>query len=265
MKQRMGWGVGLAMIAMLVMAPARGSLVPDGFSELPKGEFKPAALGAREPRLEIDYPGGARKRGVTKGIAVVSILVGADGQPLDFFVSSATDPAFGTALLERARLLTFEPAMFKGTPVAARLNLSYEFEAGSSSLDVMEAARLRMTLNETPSIQPVQENKLDQPLTFTHVGLPRVPAAYAPPGDEPVKVFVTFYVDEEGRTHAPNVESAASPLLFSGAIKAVRQWTFQPPTVNGKPVTVFAGRSVGFIPRNPPATETPAAEAQKSE
>ncbi|ACB75928.1 energy transducer TonB [Opitutus terrae] len=258
---KLGRGVFALLLALGVAPLGWGAVSSPDFPALNEREFKPAALGPREPRLEIDYPGGARMRGVTHGRAVVSVLVGADGQPQDFFVSSAADPAFGAALLDRVRTLTYQAALFRGTPVPARLDVGYQFDALGATLDVMDASRQLSVKSDRAAEQtPVLESKLDHPLEFTDAALPRLPKSYQPTSDEPVRVFVTFYVDGEGHTYAPNVESAPAPVLFSGAIKAVRQWTFQPPTQKGKPVTVFAARSVSFIPRTPAPEQSPAGE-----
>lgn len=247
-------GSALALAASPVIF---ASIVPPGFPALPR-EFKPAALSPREPEIRIDYPGSAAAHGVTQGKAVISVLVGADGKPIDLVAVQYSDKAFADALLDHARYLRYAPGDWQGTAVASRFELGYQFESASTAVNLMEASRLRMDLAPAkPAYAPVSESKLDQPLEFTNVALPKVPVAYAPPNDEPVKVYVTFYVDEEGKVRAPNVESAASPLLFPGAIKAVRTWTFTPPTVQGKPVLVFAGRSVGFVPRTPAAAALP--------
>lgn len=246
-----------AALAIQASSATIASVVPPGFPALPK-EFKPAALSPREPEIKIDYPGSAAAHGVTQGKAVISVLVGADGKPIDMVAIQYSDKAFADALLDHARYLRYAPGDWQGTAVASRFELGYQFESASTSVNMMEASRLRMDLAPAkPAYSPVSESKLDQPLEFTNVALPKVPVAYAPSSDEPVKVFVTFYVDEEGKVRAPNVESAASPLLFPGAIKAVRTWTFTPPTVKGKPVLVFAGRSVGFVPRTPAAAALP--------
>ena len=63
------------------------------------------------------------------------------------------------------------------------------------------------------------EKNLDRPLEFTDVALPKLPADYAAPAGKPVKVFVSFYIDEAGKVHSPRVESAVAPELVAGALK----------------------------------------------
>jgi outer membrane biosynthesis protein TonB len=113
----------------------------------------------------------------------------------------------------------------------------------------LDAARLRNDKQRGTALaySAVTASKLDHGLEFTNAVLPLLPANYPAADGRPVKVFVTFYVDEQGKVRVPNVESAAAPQLIPGAIHAVLQWSFKPPVMNGKPVLVFAGRSVGFV------------------
>ena len=225
---------------------------PPGFPAFGPGEYVQARLGSREPDIQIEFPGGALSRGLSGGSAAVSVLVDAQGKAVDAIVTAYTDPAFGKALYDHVQSLSYDPAKLKGTPVPSRVEIGYRF-TGTASIDAMQAARNKFdSVNGAPVIfSATPESKLDHPLEFTNVALPKVPVGYPTVDDKPVKVFVTFYIDQEGQVHAPNVESSASPALVAGAIKAVRQWTFKPATAGGKTVLVFAGKSVGFVPRNP--------------
>ena len=82
-----------------------------------------------------------------------------------------------------------------------------------------------------------------------NAALPQLPEGFSATEQNPVKVFVTFYVDEDGHVRAPNVESAAVPQLIPGAIAAVQQWSFKHPQAKGKPALVFVGRAIRFVPR----------------
>ena len=242
---------GAAAIGWFMPAAAAAS-TPPGFPPFARDEFSPAGLGPREPELQIDYPGGATTRSIAKGSAVVSVLVDADGKALDFLVMGYTDKAFGSALLARAEHLTYQAAKLKGTPVPARFNLGYSFESQRVAMTPMEASLQKGDGLHAPGLaySAVVEGKLDRPLDFLKVALPPLPADFKPVDDKPVKVYVTFYIDEEGRVRVPTVESAASAKLIPGAIAAVREWAFKPPTAGGKPALVFTGRPVRFIPRD---------------
>jgi hypothetical protein len=235
---------------LLLGAPSRAQN-PANFPEFAKGDYSPAALGPREPELRIDYPGSALARGITNGRAVVSVLVGADGKVMDSLAIGYTDKAFAKALVDHVQSLDYRAATFKGQTVPGRFDIGYQFEKANAELNSMDAGRsmTEQIQGSKLSYSSVSEKKLDRPLEFTNAALPRIPLNFKADSDAPVKVFVTFYVDEEGHVRVPNVDSASSPALIAGALKAVRTWTFKPGTVAGKPVLVYAGRSVGFVPR----------------
>lgn len=241
----------MASLACLFATSLTAEVNAPGFPPFPKKQYQPAGLGPKEADLLIEFPGGATSRGVAKGNAVVSVMVDAGGKATDFLVVSCTDPSFGTALLEQAKVCGFQAAKFKGVAVPARFNLAYTFEAKNMSMTSMDAARHRMddAMGVKQAFSAAAEKDIDRPLEFTNVGIPRLPEGFAAPGNDPVKVFVTFYVDEEGRVREPNVESAVAPELIPGAVAAVLTWSFKPPTVKGKPALVFCGRAVPFAPR----------------
>jgi hypothetical protein len=242
----------------LTLSSAAG-VNPPGYPPFPKAEYKPAGLGPREPDISVDFPGAARAHGLAHGNAVVSVLINAEGKAADFLVIGCTDQVFGTALMEEAKTLKYQAAIFQGVPVSARYNLGYTFTPGSGdmpgskniSVNAMEEMRIHTEKIDKPRLaySAVAESTLDHPPEFTNAALPKMPEGYQAPSDKPVKVFVTFYIDEEGHVREPNVESAASPKLIPGAIDAVLQWSFKPPLLKGKPALVFAGRAVGFVPR----------------
>lgn len=240
--------VALLAVGMVTAATEN----PPGFPRLTAPDYTPAAVSAREPMVLIDYPGGALTKGLGTGNAVVSILVGADGKALDSLVIGYSAEPFGTALMDRVPVLSLQPAMFKGAAVPGRFEFGYSFESRRIEMTPAQKAEHMLTdgRGDRLSYHAVAERTLDHPLELTNPTLPRIPVDFTPPNDEPVRVYVTFYVDEQGNARVPNVESACSPKLFPGAVKAVRLWKFTPPTVNGKPVLVLAGRSVGFVPRD---------------
>lgn len=256
--------IGLVALLGFVLQPVGMSAAgADPLPPLSKREYTPAALGPREPQLRIDFPGGATARGIPQGSAVVAVLVDADGKAAEFQLIGYTDKAFGTALLEHARTRTFQPARYKGVAVPGRFDLGYRFESANTALNPMEASRQRFNqAGGALEYTAVPESKLDRPLEFANVALPRLPEGYDARGRQRVAVSVTFYVDEAGQVRAPTVQSADSARLFAPAIASVRQWSFKPPTVGGKPALVFAGRAVVFLPREPdPAASAAPAKA----
>lgn len=242
------------LAAGIGLGTAEAENTPPGFPPLSKSDFKPATLGPHEPQIKVEFPGAAASRGVPKGSATLSVLIDADGRALDFLVTRYTDRAFGVALLEEARTLEFQPAVLSNLTVPSRLDIAYVFEA-NLAMNVLEASRILNSGGKPRTVYAaVSERKLDEPLELTSAVLPALPEDFPAPADgSPVRVYVTFFVDEEGRARVPNVESASSPLLIPHAIRVVLKWQFTPPTVNGKPALAFAGRPVRFLEQ--PAVE----------
>ena len=115
-------GLGLTLVTVARVHAIQTSPSKDS-------EDRRAGLAPREPALRVEFPNAARARGVSYGRAEASVLVDADGKPLDFLVTSETDPAFGRALIETLQTLVFQPAMLKGLPVPARCGFSFDFSS----------------------------------------------------------------------------------------------------------------------------------------
>ncbi len=225
---------------------------PAGYTPFSNKEFSPAGLGPHEPDLKAEFPGSAATHGISRGSATVSVFINADNRATDFLVVNYTNAAFGTALLETVKTCQFHAAKLKGTAVAGRCDFTYRFETSRAILYASDASNLKGDKISEPALiyNAVSESKLDKALVFSNAVLPLMPEDFKPRDAKPVKVFVTFFIDEEGRVRIPNVESAVSPLLIPDALRAVLQWSFAPPQVKGKPVLVFTGRLVRFVPRS---------------
>ena len=225
---------------------AQAAKLPNGFA--PLQDYTPADLGPKETQFEVIFPAAARGRTVMQGIARVAVLVDESGKPMDFLITAHDHPSFGDALLDELKHRTFRPAMLKGTAIPGRTEVSYRFEqsAGVSALDEMAINTKR---GDQPAYAAQPEGSLDQPLELTGAVLPTIPPELAgeAKAGKPVRVYVTFYVDEKGHVKIPQAESAASPLLVRPALRAIYKWTFKPPTMKGKPVLAFAGRPVRFL------------------
>ena len=241
-------------IVLAVVALALGA-----FTGLPAAEAAPApsskprkaGLDPHGPVFTVQFPDAARARGISQGHAAASVLVDGSGRPVDFLVTSETDAAFGRALVDELRTATFQPATQQGVPVPARCAFSYEFTTqGATGLTVLDAVDSRTSLGKPkPTFAPVAEAKLDHPLEIIEGSVPTLPPDF-PVTDKPVKVSVTFFVDETGQVRTPNIESASPPQVFAAVIAALATWKCKPPTAGGKPALVFAGRTFA-VPRAP--------------
>jgi outer membrane biosynthesis protein TonB len=251
-------GLLAVSLGLLLVPVATVHAVPSFF---PSKESKPrrAGLGPREPALKVEFPNAARARGISHGRAEASVLVDADGQPLDFLVTSETDPAFGRALVKQLQTCKFQPAMLQGEPIPARCAFSFDFSSQEAiGVNVLDAASDRSSLGKAKlTLAPVVEAKLDHPLEIIEGNVPTLPKNFPVP-DKPVKVSVTFFVDETGQVRTPNIESANPPQVFAAVIAALSTWKCKAPTVGGKPALVFAGRTFMLAAPSTDGLEPPA-------
>lgn len=239
----------------LVLALATTAAGADDLPLFKESEYHAAGPGPREPKLNVDYPGAASSRGVAHGSATVAVLVDADGKPLDFFVTSETDSAFGRALVEKLEKLDYQPATLRGAPIPARCGFTYEFQAGGTTgMNAIDAGESRSARGKPKPVRTaVSESKLDHRLEITAGTVPTLPPGIG--AGKPVKVLVSFFVDESGQVRVPNVESAPAPELVAPLIAALSTWTFKPPTAGGKPAIVFVTRPIPLAA--PPLSRPP--------
>jgi TonB family protein len=115
---------GIEVLQSEIPAPKRDEAVDRMIAaRLPAGpEAAPQIFIGPEP----EYPPELRKA-QTKGQAVISIRIGANGRVYDPAVKSATDPAFGEAALEAVRLWRFMPRVKGGRPVEAKVDVPINF------------------------------------------------------------------------------------------------------------------------------------------
>jgi TonB family protein len=64
------------------------------------------------------------------------------------------------------------------------------------------------------------------------------------------RVSVDFYIDETGVVRMPAVSPRDNIELTALSLEALRQWRFEPPTRNGKPVLVKASQVFSFGSEN---------------
>lgn len=239
-----------------------GGLIRD-CPPFPKADVAPPSFADGSAPIDLYYPAQAYKDGVTEGLATVGVMLDRNGAATDYLLIAYSRRYFGDALLREAKGQTFAPRRVRGVAVPGRFNFSNRFSPTSMmGLNTFEAVGERVSSVEGGvrlEYRPRLERELDGGgLSLTRSAVALIPAGFDSPKGGEVKAVVSFYVDEEGKVRLPNVEAAASPLLVANAIEAVRHWGFRPPTVQGRPVLVFALFAVSFEPGGPPAGPPPA-------
>lgn len=229
----------------------------------PKDEVVPPGFSENSAPIELFYPGEAYNEGIGEGSATVGVMLDAKGNPTDFLLIRYTKRYFGDALMREAHRQQFAPRRIKGVAVPGRFDFSYRFVPAlvlqMNNFEAMEERLMEVEGGPRFVYEPHLEREIDNGgLEFTSATVAFIPDGYDAPKGKTVKALVSFYVDETGHARLPSVESAPSTLLIPNAVKAVEHWEFKPPTLNGKPVLVFAVWTVGFEPFVPvPSPATP--------
>jgi TonB family protein len=200
--------------------------------------------------VEPTFPAGLLQAGLMQGMTRLAINTDPTGKLVEFLVVSYTRKEFADAAVAAVKQWKFTPAELRGEPVGTTIELTFQFEAKgvvvSTSMlsEVLEAQTLQR-MGARYVYQPCSLRDLDR------IPTPIVTVAPAYPGelaDRGVKgrVTVDFFIDETGAVRVPSVSIKDDSVLTSLAVSALRQWRFEPPTRNGRPVLVKASQVFSF-------------------
>jgi TonB family protein len=194
------------------------------------------------------FPFGLTQTGVTSGAARISISTDADGKLSEWLIVAYTHPELAKEALDCIKQWRFVPARLRGDPVGTTIEIYFDFEAkgvvvSTTSLD--EVARATIFATNRNTYEPCSLRDLDRiPLPLVAIA-PKYPTELANKGVKG-KVTVDFYIDETGIARMPSVSSHDNSQLTALSVEALRQWKFEPPTRNGKPVLVRASQVFNF-------------------
>lgn len=205
------------------------------------------------------YPHDLVQLGVREGEVRIAFSIDATGKIEDCLVVAYSHPEFARVTLNSLRKWKFEPARYRGQPIAAASEVSVKFQVEGTvvvSLTPGEtlSARLFSLIDNHDSYRPRTLRELDRIPTPITAPSPGVPPRFSTPGTVG-HVTVAFYIDEEGAVRLPSVSEDDDPELASVCIEALRHWKFEPPTCKGRPVLVRASQLFNFHSVQPkPAT-----------
>jgi TonB family protein len=194
------------------------------------------------------FPFPLTQQGLTRGEARVAVNTDAKGRLVEWLVVGFTRAEFANEAVDVIKKWAFVPARMRGEPVGTTIEIYFYFEArgvvvSTTTIDELE----RATLFETGRYvyQPCSLRELDRiPTPLTTVA-PVYPAELARKGVHG-RVSVDFYIDETGVVRMPAVSPRDNSELTVLSLEALRQWRFEPPTRNGKPVLVKASQVFSF-------------------
>ena len=248
---RIGRTIGLAVLAAGFLSSPR----------LPAAEAPNSLQSLRLIESDLPpFPHDLVQIGVREGEVRLAFSVDANGRVEDCLAVYYTHPDFARVCLNALRRWKFEPARFRGQPIAAASEVTVTFEVEGTvvvSLTPSEtiAARIHSLVSDHDVYRPCTLKELDRIPTPLAAPAPSFPAQLL--GTAGVRhVTVAFYIDEEGKVRLPSVSETADADLAAYAIDAMRNWKFEPPTRRGRPVLVRATQQFNFRAQPKPAAST---------
>jgi len=191
-----------------------------------------------------EFPEFLRRSGVMQGTVVAAIGHDAEGRPADILVIESTDPRFSAAVLEAIRGWRFESPAKPPLPREAVVPVvRFLFTSGTVAVISLDLGAPGASLSRVRANTPIELpnfSHLDTVPRPVQQPMPKVAA-----GRDGI-ALVKFFVDATGRARVPIVIDATTPELGEAALAAVRQWRFDPPQIDGKPVIAIETRLFRF-------------------
>lgn len=224
------------------------------FATAASAQLAPNEQSARAMRLERfvvpEFPPFLRQSGVLQGTVVVALGRDAADRVGDMLVLESTDPRFTDAALDAIREWRFSAR----APSSAAAEIDVPVVRFLFTTGAISVVPLTPTTGRSSSRRSIRaESPVELP-NFSH--LDRVPKAlHAPAPEFPAALrtrsqggtaVVKYFVDPDGRVRLPVVVSAPEPAFGAAALDALRQWRFEPPRIDGKPVVVLERHSFQF-------------------
>ena len=230
-------------------------LTPAAFliSTLSFAQLAPNEQTARVMRLERfvvpEFPPFLRQAGVLQGTVVAAISQDQRGRPGDVLVLESTDPRFTDAVLDAVREWRFQlPVKTAATTTDSVPVIRFLFSTGAVSvvpLTVAAGAGSRRAIRADTPVELPNFSHLDQTPAVLQQTSPEFPPALRGRVAQGTGV-VKYFVDPTGHVRLPTVITASDPEFGEAALAAMKQWRYEPPRIDGKPVVVLERHSFQF-------------------
>lgn len=214
--------------------PLGAQATPATVYELADVTVRPQVLNSEElgAALYARYPAHLRQAAVN-GRVIVSMIVGADGQPRDITVISSSNADFDSATLEIAARLRFSPAQVSGHPVDVRFVAPIAWQAAAEAPRANDLSNLELP-------RPSNIHALAQEMQRLY------PAALWRDRIDAV-VNVRFRVLTDGTVADAFISQSSDSRFNEATLAAVQVLRFQPGKLNGQPVIVWVEQPIQWI------------------
>lgn len=195
------------------------------------------------------YPASLASTRVSDGSATVAFTVDREGRVIDALILSATHPAFGETVLNAVKHWQLAPEASWTSSNNRREVVRYQFSKRMTVSTLTSTDGLKLFFsNAVEGALPLQSYKWAElphpPLRLGSV-TPEYPAALL--GEFPSgSAVVSFVIDVDGQVRVPAVVAADRVEFGEAALMAVKQWKFEAPRLDGRPVNVQVERKFNF-------------------
>jgi TonB family protein len=234
--------------AFALVALASAVILPLRAAEQAAMPVAPAFVPAKiASKVTAVYPARLLTEGVTRGEVQIILEIGTDGQLTDALLAAYTRREFADEVLRVLNKSRFAPGMVEGKPVISVVNLTYKFESNNivAYQRIGLPGRSIEALGDEFEYRPHGIETIDQPPSGRDLAGPIYPKKWSDEG-RTGNVTVDFYIDESGKTRMPITVGDADEFLAAAAIAAVKDWRFETPRRQGKPVLAHAQQTFVF-------------------
>ncbi len=232
----------LAFLALAIALPASGAIIQD--TSFPTSDRQSLRINVT---VKPVFPQTLVAQGVTEGQTRILINVDHRGVLTDQLVVAYTNKAFANATLDVLERWKFEPMLLRGEPTPCQVELRVRFAATGVVVSLDSSNTINRLLDRPDEFvyEPCALRDLDRIPTPVLAPAPAFPQTLLD-GGVYGSVVVEFYIDELGTVRMPAVMAADHVELGFLAIEAVRDWRFEAPTRNGRPVLAKIRQAFNF-------------------
>lgn len=262
----------VALLAALTAAAPLAAQQPSPDSArvyaLGEVEVPPRAQNAGEltTALHQSYPPHLRAEGVG-GTVQVAFVIGADGEPRDVRVVSASDSSFSAPSAQAVSLLRFSPAQVHGRPVPVRVEQAIVWRTEAPPPVAVAAVPVAPPTGDDVNgyeLGAVTEfPRLRNPQVFMRALEREYPPALRQAGHGGL-VHVRFRVEPDGTPRDPVITHTSDPAFVEPTLRALAVMRFTPARLNGRPVPVWVNQPIQWavMPEPDPVDPVPAGQVE---
>jgi TonB family protein len=191
-----------------------------------KGDLKPPKL---IKKVDPVYPQAAREKGI-QGVVILEAKIDESGRVMDAMILRSV-PGLDEAAIDAVKQWVYEPMIMEGKPTMALFTVTVNFKLSEKDIEKFAEGAVKVK----DAIKPPKLVKKVSPV---------YPEAARKAGVEGI-VILEARTDVDGRVKNVRVLRSV-PLLDQSAMDAVRQWVYEPLTIDGRPKEAIFTTTVRF-------------------